>query len=109
MAEKLLFLPLVRPMRKRISHFLEIPRLFCLNGLNDGSRTSSYGSGHRHFLHFFTKIKKGTCIKKTEGATAGLFHLPFQALVATITELKAKAGTIFRNCEKSNDENPLKR
>ena len=26
-----------------------------------------------------------------------------QALVATITELKARAGTIFRDCEKSND------
>ena len=105
-AEKLLFLPSVRPMRKRISQYLEIPTLFRPNGLNDGSRTSSYGSGHRHFLHFFTKIKKGTCIKKTEGATAGLFHLSFQALVATITGLKAKAGTIIRNREKSNDENP---
>ena len=32
-----------------------------------------------------------------------------QTLVATITELKASAGTIFHNCEKSNDGNPHKR
>ena len=43
--------------------------------------------------------------KLSEGATACLFHLPPQALVAAITELKARAGTIFRNCEKSNDGN----
>ena len=29
--------------------------------------------------------------------------------VATIMELKARAGTIFRNCEKFNDGNPRKR
>ena len=40
--------------------------------------------------------KNGTCVKKfSEGATACLFHLPLQALVATIMELKARAGTIF--------------
>ena len=35
-----------------------------------------------------------------------MFHLRHQALVATIMELKARAGTIFRNCEKSNNGNP---
>ena len=35
--------------------------------------------------------------------------IPLQALVAKITELKARStGTIFRNCEKSNDGNPEK-
>ena len=29
---------------------------------------------------------------------------PLQALVATSMELEARAGTIFYNCEKSNDE-----
>ena len=33
--------------------------------------------------------------KLSKGATACLFHLPLQPLVATITELKARAGTIF--------------
>ena len=47
--------------------------------------------------------------KLAEGTTAYLFHLPLQALVATIMELKARAGTIFHNCEKSNDGNPRKR
>ena len=28
---------------------------------------------------------------------------PVQVLVATIAKLKARAGTIFRNCKKSND------
>ena len=46
--------------------------------------------------------------KLSEGATACLFHSPLQALVATITELKVRAGTIFCNCEKSNDRNPSK-
>ena len=27
-------------------------------------------------------------------------------LVATVRELRDRAGTIFRNCEKSNDGNP---
>ena len=43
-----------------------------------------------------------------EGATACLLHLPIQAFVATITKLKARAGTISRNGEKSNDGNPRK-
>ena len=47
--------------------------------------------------------------KLSEGTTACLFHLPLQALVATIMKLKARAGTIFHNCEKSNDGNPRKR
>ena len=64
-----------------------------------------------HFLHFFTKILKWHLRKKklSEGTTACLFHLPLQALVATIMELKARAGTIFHNCEKTNDGNPRKR
>ena len=46
------------------------------------------------------------CVKKLlEGATACLFHLPLQAFVAAIMKLKARAGIIFRNCEKSNDGN----
>ena len=36
-------------------------------------------------------------------------HLPLQALVATIMELKARAGTIFHNCEEYNYGNPWKR
>ena len=35
--------------------------------------------------------------------------LTSQALIATITELEARAGTIFRNYGKSNNENPRKR
>ena len=38
------------------------------------------------------------------GATACLFHLPLQALVATITKLKAKLIA-----KKTNDGNPPKR
>ena len=30
-------------------------------------------------------------------------RLPIQAFVAAIMKLKARAGIIFRNCEKSND------
>ena len=56
------------------------------------------------FCIFFQKFKK-----LLKGATACLSHLPLQALVATITKLKARAGTIFHNCEKSNDGNPWKR
>ena len=63
-----------------------------------------------HFLHFFTKNKKmAPALKKlSKGATECLFHLPLQVLVATIIELKARAGTIFRNCKKSNVGNPGK-
>ena len=63
------------------------------------------------FAFFYKNLKNAPVKKKlSEGATACLFYLPLQALVATITELKARAGTIFRNCEKSNDGgNPWKR
>ena len=43
------------------------------------------------------------CKKLLEGATACLFHLPLQAFVAAIMKLKARAGIMFRNYEKSND------
>ena len=45
-----------------------------------------------YFLHFFTKIKKdGICVKKlSKGDTACLFHLPLQALVASITNIFLK-------------------
>ena len=46
----------------------------------------------------WAKIKKWHLSKKiSEGATGCLFHLPLQALVATIIELTARAGTIFHN------------
>ena len=58
----------------------------------------------------FPYKKKSTCVKKlSEGATACLFHLPLQAFFAVIMKLNARAGIIFRNCEKSNDGNPRKR
>ena len=57
------------------------------------SRTSPQGSGNSLFIfHFFFLI--------IEGATACLFHLPLQAFVATITELKARAGNFFVNSHK---------
>ena len=65
----------------------------------------------RHSLFsFFASFlqKKHLCKKKSERATAYLFHLPIQAFVATIIKLKARAGIIFRNCEKPNDGNPRK-
>ena len=101
MAKKLQFLPSVRPMRKQTklhSGFtlgkLMQPSpgitLFCQNGL------------------FY--LKNCTYVKKLSGGgTACLFHAPLQALVATITELKVRAGTIFCDCEKSNDGYPRKR
>ena len=71
-----------------------------------------------HFLHFFYKNKKnGTGLQKklsegatslSEGATSCLLYLPLQAPVATITELKVRAGRIFLNCKKTNNGNPRK-
>ena len=48
------------------------------------------------------------CKKLLERATSCLFDLPLQAFAATIMELKTRAGTIFSNCEKSNDGTPGK-
>ena len=50
------------------------------------------------------------CVSKLSGgATACLFHLPLhQVSIATIMELKVRAGNFFRICEKSNDGNPQK-
>ena len=82
----------------RVFQFLEIPTLFCQNSLNDGLQNFLTGQKLCHL-----------CKKKlSEGVTACLFHLPLQAIVATITELKARADTIFCNSEKSNDGNPRK-
>ena len=64
------------------------------------------------FLHFFTKIKKlHVCKEYYQIGThhACSIYLYIEAFVAKIMELKARAGTIFRNCEKSNDGNPRKR
>ena len=36
-------------------------------------------------------------------------EMPGFTKMTTIMELKARAGTIFHNCEKSNDGNPRKR
>ena len=50
--------------------------------------------------------KNGSCVKKlSERATACPFHLLLQAFVAVFMKLNARAGIIFRNCEKSNDGN----
>ena len=56
-----------------------------------------------NFFAFSYKIpKNSTCVKKlSEGATTCLFHSHLQASVAAIMKLKARAGIIFRNCEKS--------
>ena len=67
------------------------------------------GHGRRNFLmdsppsSYETSMSTHvTCVKKlSEGATACLFHLPLQAFVTAIMKLKARAGIIFRNCEKS--------
>ena len=53
-------------------------------------------------------LRLATAKKLSQGPIACLFHLTFQAFVATIMKLKARAGTIFFNCEKSNDGNPRK-
>ena len=37
------------------------------------------------------------------------YLLNFKAFVAAIMKIKARAGIIFRNCEKSNDGNPQNR
>ena len=74
------------------------------------SNSSSEHSLFSFFSFFTKKIKNGTCVKKlSKGATACLFHLPIQAFVAAIMKLKARAGIIFRNCEKSNGGNPQNR
>ena len=53
-------------------------------------------------------LRLATAKKFSQRPISCLFHLPLQAFVATILKLKAKAGTIFGNCEKSNDGNPQK-
>ena len=54
-------------------------------------------------------LQLATAKKLSQGPIACLFHLPLQAFVAAIMKLKARAGTIFCNCEKSNDGNPRKK
>ena len=87
---------------------LEIPTLFCPNVLNDVLQSFLIGQWtlvYFFFAFFYKNLKNSTCVKKlSKGATACLFRLSLQALVATITELKARAGTMafFHNCEKSN-------
>ena len=51
---KLVQLPLV-------SHFFEIPTLFCPNGLNDVLQNFLIGQSFAFFCKFF---KNGTCVKK---------------------------------------------
>ena len=82
----------------RVSQFIEIPTLFCPNGLNDGLQNFFIGQWTWSilFLHFFTK-KWHLHKNISEGATACLFHLPLRALVGTNTELKARAGSIFNS------------
>ena len=89
---KLPFLPSVRLMSNgKIS--AAFPTLFCPNGLNDVLQNFLIGQW----------TKNGTCVKKlSEGVTACMFHLSLRRFVAAIMKLKARAGIIFPNCEKSN-------
>ena len=73
--------------------------------------------GARHFVseaaHSYiikNHVQLATAKKKlSQGPIVCLIHLPLQAFAATIMKSKARAGTIARNCEKSNDGNPQKR
>ena len=49
-----------------------------------------------------SRIKSLICFEGR--ATSCLFHLPLQAFM----KLKARAGIIFRDCEKPKDGNPRK-
>ena len=74
-----------------------------------GARHFVNKAAHSYIIKNHIGLRLATAKKLSQGPIACLFHLPLQAFVATIMKLKARAGTIFRNCEKSNDGNPQKR
>ena len=55
------------------------------------------------------ELAQDSCMSVIIKQTLLHYHLPLQAFVATIMELKARSGTIYSNFEKSNDGNPRKK
>ena len=99
-AMKLTFLPSVRPMRK------------CRVGKQNLTQVLPWETSAAlpRYLSFF-EIPTLFCPNVTRGHSmpVPLTHSTVQAFVAAIMKLKARAGIIFRNCEKSNDGNPQNR